>query len=85
MFILKERVLNASNTLINVEVGAQDQLITSTICFFKYRMSTETTEEIKAIRALPFSGQQSEWGAWSKKYQGIAAERGYLKVMLGHL
>ena len=46
-------------------------------------MSTEMSEEIKAIRVLPFSGQQVDWDEWSKKYQGIAAERGYLKVMLG--
>ena len=40
-------------------------------------------DEIKAIRVLPFSGQQSDWDRWSKKYQGITAERGYLQVMLG--
>ena len=47
-------------------------------------MSTETKEEIKAIRVLPFSGQQSDRDEWSKKYQGSAAERGYLQVMLGN-
>ena len=41
------------------------------------------TEEIKAITDLPFTGQQSDWDEWSKKYQGIATERGFLKVMLG--
>ena len=41
------------------------------------------TDEIKAIRVLLFSGQQSGWDKWSEMYQGIAAERGYLKVMLG--
>ena len=46
-------------------------------------MSTEITEEIKAIRVLPFSGQQGDWDEWSEKYQGIAVERGYLKIMLG--
>ena len=47
-------------------------------------MSTETTtDEIKAIRVLTFSGLQADWDEWSKKYQGIAAERGYFKVMLG--
>ena len=46
-------------------------------------MSTEASEEIKAIRVLPFSGQQTDWDEWYEKYQGIAAERGYLKVMLG--
>ena len=35
------------------------------------------------MRVLLFSGQQSYWDEWSEKYQGIAAERGYLKVMLG--
>ena len=34
------------------------------------------SEETKAIRVLPFSGQQCDWDEWSKKYQGIAAERG---------
>ena len=41
-------------------------------------------DEIKAIRVLPFSGQQSDWDEWSKKYQGIATESGYLQVMLGN-
>ena len=41
------------------------------------------TEEIKAIRVLPFSGQQVYWDEWSEKSQGIAAERGYLEIMLG--
>ena len=40
-------------------------------------------DEIKALRVLPFSGQQSDWDESSKKYQGNAAERGYLKVVLG--
>ena len=39
-------------------------------------------DEIKAIRVLPLSGLKSDWDNWSKKYQGIAAERGYLQVML---
>ena len=48
-------------------------------------MSTaEASEEIKAIRVLPLSGQQQDWDEWSKKYQGVAAERGYLQVMLGN-
>ena len=46
-------------------------------------MSTEMTEEIKAIMVLPFSGQKVDWDEWSKKYHGIAAERGCLKIMLG--
>ena len=33
---------------------------------------------------LPFSGQQKDWDEWSEKYQGIAAERGYLTVRLGN-
>ena len=45
-------------------------------------MAIETKEEIKAIRVLPFSGLQSDWDEWSEKYQGIAAERRYLQVML---
>ena len=69
--------------LINVEVGAQNWLRTSTIHFSKYRMSTETSKEIKAFRVLPFSGQKVDLDEWSEKYQGIAAERGYVKVMLG--
>ena len=47
-------------------------------------MSTEMKDEIKAIRVLPFSGLQSDWDEWSEKYQGIAAERGYIQVMLGN-
>ena len=45
--------------------------------------TTDASEEIKAIRVLPFSGLQQDWDEWSEKYQGIAAERGYLQVMLG--
>ena len=41
------------------------------------------SEEIKAIMVLPFSWQQVDWDEWSEKYQGIDAEIGYLKVMLG--
>ena len=33
---------------------------------------------------MPFSGQQQDWDEWSEKYQGIAAERGYLQVLLGN-
>ena len=47
-------------------------------------MATEMTDEIKAIMVLPFSGLQRDWDEWSEKYQGIAAERGYLQVMLGN-
>ena len=46
-------------------------------------MSTEMKDEIKAIRVLPFSAQQSDWDEWSEKYQQIAVDRGYLEVMLG--
>ena len=45
-------------------------------------MSTETNDESKAIRVIPFSRQQSDWNKWSEKCQGIGAERGYLQVML---
>ena len=47
-------------------------------------MVTEMKDEIKAIRVLPFSGLQSDGDECSEKYQGIAAETGYLQVMLGH-
>ena len=33
---------------------------------------------------MPLSGQQQDWDEWSKNYQGVAAERGYLQVMLGN-
>ena len=46
-------------------------------------LTTEVSEEIKAIRILLFSGLQQDWDEWSDKHQGIAAERGYLQVMLG--
>ena len=46
-------------------------------------LTAEASEEIKDIRVSPFSGQQKDWDEWSKMYQGIAAERGYSKVMLG--
>ena len=58
-------------------------MLTSTICSL-IRMATEMKDEIKAIRVLPFSGLQSDWDEWLEKYQGIAAERGYLQVMLGN-
>ena len=47
-------------------------------------LTTEESEEIKAIRVLPFLGLQQDWDEWSEKYQGIAAERGYLQVILGN-
>ena len=48
-------------------------------------MSTaEASEEIRAIRVLPFQRQQQDWDEWSEKYHGIAVERGYLQVMLGN-
>ena len=46
--------------------------------------TAEASGEFKAIRVMPFSGQQKAWDEWSTKYQGIAAERGHLKVMLGN-
>ena len=46
-------------------------------------MSSEMKDEIKAIRVFPLPGQQSDWDEWSERHQGIAAERGYLQVMLG--
>ena len=56
--------------LINIEVGAQNHLITQ-LSISLYRMSTETKDESKAIRVLPFSGQQSDRDEWSEKYQGL--------------
>ena len=47
-------------------------------------LTAQALEKIKAIMVLPFSGQQQDWDEWSEKYQGIAAERGYLQVMLGN-
>ena len=44
-------------------------------------MSTEISEEIKAIRVLLF--QVSRLIGMSGLRRGIAAERGYLKIMLG--
>ena len=32
---------------------------------------------------MPFSVQQGDWDEWYEKYQEIAAERVYLKIMLG--
>ena len=46
-------------------------------------LTPEVSEEIKAIRVLPFSGLQQDWDEWCEKYQEIAAERGYLQVKLG--
>ena len=43
-----------SNTVINVDEGAQIWERTSSICFNMCRMATETSEEIKAFRVLPF-------------------------------
>ena len=41
------------------------------------------TEENNAFTVLSFSDQQVDWGERSEKYQGIAGERGYFKIMLG--
>ena len=42
-------------------------------------LTAEVSEEIKAIRVLPFSGQQQDSDEW-----WVAAERGYLQEMLGN-
>ena len=47
-------------------------------------MASEMKDDIKAIRGLPFSGLERDWDEWSENYQGIAAESGYLQVMLGN-
>ena len=47
-------------------------------------MSTpEVSDEIKAISVLLFSVLQQDWDESSENYQGIAAERRYLQLMLG--
>ena len=74
----RERILNASNMLINVEVGAQNHLIISTI-HFSIQMSTEMKDVIKAIRVLPLSGLQSDWDKWSEKYQWIAVLKSHVR------
>ena len=40
-------------------------------------------DDIKTIRILQFSGKEDYWDEWSEKFKGIAAERGYLDIMLG--
>ena len=40
-------------------------------------------DDIKTIRILQVSGKEDDWDEWSEKFKGIAAERGYLDIMLG--
>ena len=42
---------------------------------------SETTDEMKTIRVLAFSGEYEDWDEWSEKYLGMAAERGYRTIM----
>ena len=69
--------------LINIEVGVQNKKCNLNYLLLSTQMLTaEASEEIKAIMVFPSSGLQQDWDKWPKKYQGIAAERGYLQVML---
>ena len=51
---------------------------------FNTDVNSRSVRRNQSHQVLLLSGQQKYWDEWSEKYQGIAAERGYLKVMLGN-
>ena len=46
-------------------------------------MSTVNQDELKAIKVLKFTGKESEWDQWSKKFIALARARGFAGILLG--
>ena len=46
-------------------------------------MSTVNQDELKAIKILKFTGQESEWDHWSEKFVALARARGFAGILLG--
>ena len=46
-------------------------------------MSTVNQDELKATKVLKFTGKESEWDHWSKKFRALARARGFAGILLG--
>ena len=46
-------------------------------------MSTVNQDELKAIKVLKFTGKESEWDHWSKKFIALTRARGFAGILLG--
>ena len=46
-------------------------------------MSTVNQDELKAIKVLKFTGKESEWDHWSKKFVAMARARVFAGILLG--
>ena len=46
-------------------------------------MSTVNQDELKAIKVLKFTGKESEWDHWSKKFVALVRARGFAGILLG--
>ena len=46
-------------------------------------MSTVNQDELKAIKVLKFTGNESEWDRWSDKFVALARARGFAGILLG--
>ena len=46
-------------------------------------MSTVNQHELKAIKALKFTGKESEWDHWSERFIVLARARGFVGILLG--
>ena len=46
-------------------------------------MSTVNQDELKAIKALKFTGKESEWDHWSERFIALARPRGFAGILLG--
>ena len=45
-------------------------------------MSTVNQDELKAIKVLKFTGKESEWDHWSKRFVALARARGFAGILL---
>ena len=46
-------------------------------------MSTVNQDELKAIKVLKFTGEESEWDHWSEKFVALARARCFPGILLG--
>ena len=46
-------------------------------------MSTVNQDELKAIKVLNFTGEESEWDHWSETFVALARARGFAGILLG--
>ena len=46
-------------------------------------MSTVNQDELKLIKVLKFTGEESEWDHWPEKFAALARARGFAGILLG--